>query len=104
MTDYPPPKHAIDGWKIGIKETWFTLARRVRDPFCGSSWTCQKCGYSPGSSDLPHRKCINCGEQLQVTADNPECQEVVVETTSYGYKLIWIGAPPNVIYTTSIVV
>lgn len=86
-------------WKAGIKETWFTLARRERHlsigPTGGAAWTCQKCGYFPGPSEVPHNKCGNCGEQLQTTADDPHGQAVVVETTPYGYKLVSIGKTPN---------
>lgn len=86
-------------WKAGMKETWFTKARFERHlaigSFGGSAWTCQKCGYYPGPSEVPHAKCFNCGEELQTTADDPQGQEVVVETTAYGYRRVAIGKTQN---------
>ena len=39
--------------------------------------------------------CGNCGEQLSTDKDDPLGLPIVVETTTYGYRLVEIGKTPN---------
>jgi hypothetical protein len=77
-------------WIAGQREVWFTKAkiRASLGIYGGSEWYCNDCGYSPGVSELPQGKCLNCGKTLTTDADDKTATRIEVETTEYGYKRI----------------
>lgn len=86
--------------QVGSLETWHTRARFEWRDAAGMTgqrvWLCHKCGYWPSADSwLPAKKCGNCGEQWQTTADDPSATPVTVKVTDYGYERMAIGKPPN---------
>lgn len=69
---------------------WYTLAimgnnRAIMGPYGGTVWRCPDCNYYPGTSELPHKKCGNCGKQLEMAEPGEGVTEVRVRKTDYGF-------------------